>query len=73
MKYTEQDLIKVHEEYIDSDFTRMATKEVNDAYKKLCIALDDYVSAVCEFEFCNGFLYAQHLKDCDNVPEDIKR
>lgn len=37
-------------------------KEVSDAYEILMSALDDYITAVGEFEFRNGFKCAQMQK-----------
>lgn len=57
-EYTEKELKQIHDDYTEN-VNWYAPKEVTGAYNTLRTALDDYIAAVSEFEFKNGFKYAQ--------------
>ena len=53
-KYTEQELEQIREEYME---------EVTKAFNELHEAFNAYLDACSAFEFNNGFLYAQMLRE----------
>lgn len=54
---TEKEFDKVYDEYREKE-NWPAPPTVTNAYRALIGALDDYISAVVESEFKNGFEYA---------------
>lgn len=60
--YTEQELEQIREECMDkAAFT--APEEVTKAFNELHEAFNAYLDACSAFEFNNGFLYAQMLRE----------
>jgi len=62
-KYTEQELEQVRSDYMEN-VNWMAPDEVGKAESNLSKALDD-INAISDFEFRNGFLYAQMLRESE--------
>lgn len=63
-KYTEQELEQIREEYMDeAAFT--APEEVRKALNELHGAFNAYLDVCSAFEFNNGFLYAQMLRESE--------
>lgn len=63
-KYTEQELEQIRYEYMDKvAFT--APEEVTKAFNELHEAFNAYLDAYSAFEFNNGFLYAQMLRESE--------
>lgn len=60
-KYTEQELEQVRSDYMEN-VNWMAQDEAGKAESNLSKALDEYINAISDFEFRNGFLYAQMLR-----------
>ncbi len=63
-KYTEQELEQVRSDYMEN-VNWMAPDEVGKAESNLSRALDEYINAISDFEFRNGFLYAQMLRESE--------
>lgn len=63
-KYTEQELEQVRSDYMEN-VNWMAPDEVGKAESNLSKALDEYINAISDFEFRNGFLYAQMLRESE--------
>lgn len=61
-KYTEQELERIREEYIDTA-AFIALEEVKKILNELHEAFNMYLDACSAFEFNNGFLYAQMLME----------
>ena len=53
-KYTEQELEQVRSDYMEN-VNWMAPDEVGKAESNLSKALDEYINAISDFEFRNGF------------------
>ena len=63
-KYTEQELEQIREEQMDkAAFT--APEEVRKALNELHEAFNAYLDVCSAFEFNNGFLYAQMLRESE--------
>ena len=59
--YTEKELEQIRDDYMEN-IGWSATDGVIGTYKALGDAFQDYIAAVSDFEFKNGFKYAQMLK-----------
>lgn len=59
--YTEKELEQIRDDYREN-VNWSVPKEVSDAYETLMSALDDYITVIAEFEFRDGFKYAQMQK-----------
>ena len=63
-KYTEQELEQVRSDYMEN-VNWMAQDEAGKAESNLSRAFDEYINAISDFEFRNGFLYAQMLRESE--------
>ena len=54
------DLDKIFEDY-NENHAEQAPEEIRTAYKNLCFAFDEYVSAVTDYEWKCGFRHAMKL------------